>query len=70
MEELEKKLVTDRGFIDEFWSRVSDAQLSGHYVTHIAVFEELNGIYESAFGEPKFPSYDAFRMRRDRHRDK
>lgn len=66
MEELEKQLVTDSGFIAEFWRRLAAYRQTDPRITQQAVFDELNDLYEASFGEPKFASYDAFRMRRDR----
>lgn len=66
MEEIEKQLVTDSGFIEEFWRRLAAYRQTDPKVTQLAVFDELNDLYETIYGEPKFSSYDAFRMRRDR----
>lgn len=55
-------LVTDDGFIEEFWKLIRS--MPG--ATHEQVFEILNEEYRNFFGEDRFPSFDAFRKKRDR----
>lgn len=66
MEELLKQLCTDSGFIAAFWERLRDYRAQGRSVSQREVFEELNGLYEEEIGEPRFPSFTAFRLKRDR----
>jgi hypothetical protein len=60
------RLVTDAGFIREFWRRLREMRESDPSVTQEAVFDILNEEYKSIFHEYRFKSFDAFRKRRDR----
>jgi hypothetical protein len=60
------RLVTDTGFIEEFWKRLAEMRAEDPTVTQEDVYEYLNDIYREAFGEDRFKSFDAFRKRRDR----
>lgn len=63
-----KRIVTDSGFIAEFWDRLRLYRQAIPTTTHRAVFEELNALFEAEYGEPKYKSFDAFRKRRDGRR--
>ena len=60
------RLVTESGFIEAFWERLRERRRKDPSVSQEAVFEELNEEYREVFGEDRFPSFDAFRKRRDR----
>lgn len=60
------RLVTDTGFITEFWRRLREMRETDPSVTQETVFDILNEEYQDIFGEPRFPSFDAFRKCRDR----
>lgn len=55
------ELVTLKSFTKTFW-RVYAANTAGQQ----DIFYALDEIYYDRFGEHRFPSYDAFRMARDR----
>ena len=59
-------LVTDAGFIREFWRRLHEMRGADPSISQEAVFELLNEEYFAVFHEYKFSSFDAFRKRRDR----
>ena len=61
MDDSMKSLVSLEGFTAEFWREYRE---TGD--TQREVFERLNNAYHNAFGVYRFPSYDAFRMQRDR----
>lgn len=61
-----KRIVTDSGFIAEFWDRLWQYRKTEPATTHRAVYEELNALFEAEYGEPKYKSFDAFRVKRDR----
>lgn len=61
-------LVTFDGFEKEFWSNYRNYNSAGFKVSQEQVFDELNQLFDDYFGEPRFPSFDAFRKQRDRHR--
>ena len=63
---LAHKLVTNDGFITEFWRVLAEKRSEGENVTQEDVFNELNAEFSAIFGEPRFPSFDAFRKMRDR----
>lgn len=54
-------LVTLRDFTDAFWKVYSEGGRCQE-----DVYLELDSIYFERFGEHRFPSFDAFRKRRDR----
>ena len=60
------RLVSDEGFIAEFWSRLKEMRAKDPDVTQEAVFDSLNDEYYEVFGTYRFKSFDAFRKRRDR----
>ena len=66
MTDILKKLASRKGFVDEFWTRLKQYRAGGMNVTHIEVFNELNDLWETEIGEPRFPSYNAFRKYRDK----
>ena len=55
-------LVTKRGFTKAFWELYG----SGMYRSQREAYEALEVIFFEAFGENRFPSFDAFRMHRDK----
>lgn len=64
------RLVTDAGFIREFWRRLREMRETDPSVSQETAFEILDEEYRSVFGEPRFPSFDAFRKCRDRSSSK
>ena len=60
------QLVTGRGFVRVFWDELRERRAEDSTVTQRAVFDDLNDLFEETFGEPKFPSWEAFRKYRDR----
>jgi len=60
------KLVTDDGFIAEFWRRLAEMRRDNPDVTQEDVFYILNDEYREVFKEDRFKSFDAFRKRRDK----
>jgi hypothetical protein len=62
------RLVTDTGFIEEFWRRLAEMRVENPAVTQEDVYDVLNEEYRSVFGEDRFPSFDAFRKKRDRRK--
>ena len=64
------RLVTDAGFITEFWRRFREMSASDPSTTQEQVYDLLNEEFKSVFGEDRFKSFDAFRKRRDRSSSK
>lgn len=64
------RLVTRKGFEEAFWKTLRQWRAEEPKVTQRRVFEYLNDLYEETFGEPKFVSFDSFRMYRDRGKRK
>lgn len=60
------RLVTEEGFIREFWRRLAEMRQQDPLVTQEEVFNTLNEEYRNVFGEDRFRSFDAFRKRRDK----
>lgn len=61
-----KALVTRRSFIEYFYKELSARRKAGERVREEDVFEDLNNNREEYFGDPCFPSFDAFRAYRRR----
>jgi hypothetical protein len=59
------RLVTRGGFINVFWEELRRRRSSDRNVTQRDVYEELDARREEVYGEPLFPSFDAFRVYRD-----
>ena len=71
MEELNiVHLASEAGFIEAFWEHLWKARVANPLATQREVFEYLNNYYEEKVGEPRYPSFDAFRVRRDRRLQK
>ena len=62
------QMITRKGFIALFWAELSRRRRDDPTVTYEQVFQELNERYLQEFGEPRYRSYNAFRMDRDRHK--
>jgi len=60
------RLVSDEGFITEFWRRLNEMRAKDPGVTQEDVFDLLQEEYRSVFGIDRYKSFDAFRKRRDR----
>lgn len=60
------RLVTESGFIEEFWKRLRELRAANPYATQVDAYDSLNEEYRAVFGEDRFKSFDAFRKRRDR----
>lgn len=60
------RIVTDEGFLEVFWEELGKCQSQGNPVTQETVFYMLNDLYEQTYGKPKYVSFDAFRMQRNR----
>lgn len=63
-----KMLATRREFIRSFWRELHTRRRRGRKDSQEDVFDDLEDKYEETFGGPLFPSFDAFRKYRDRHR--
>lgn len=57
-----RNLISFDGFERAFWHMVS----SGEYHSQEAAFDALNDRFFDWCGEYRFPSFDAFRVKRDR----
>lgn len=59
------RMVTRDGFAREFWAELSRRRAVRQTTSRREVFDYLNGLFMSEFGEPRFPSYDTFRHSRE-----
>jgi len=64
------RLVSDEGFITEFWRRLREMRAEDPSVTQEDVYESLNDEFRSVFGCDRWKSFDAFRKARDRRYSK
>ena len=62
------RCVTRSGFLKDYWALLARLRKLEPLVTMEAVFDYLNKQYEKTFGVTRYPSYDAFRVARDRTR--
>lgn len=70
LDELTFMTVTRDGFVSAFWALLKVYYSRGEKVSHRQVFDELNDRFEAVFGEPRWPSFDAFLKYRDRNAHK
>lgn len=61
LEQLSTQMVSGCGFIAAFWTRLIEYRKADIPISQRQVFDELNDFYESRYGQPRFPSYDAFK---------
>lgn len=61
-----KRMVTGRGFSEVFWERVQADRRAGGKLTFRACYAQMELEYEAEYGEPRYPSYEAFRKARER----
>lgn len=61
-----KRMASTKGFIALFWETLIEYRKAGNGISQRKVFEQLNEEWEEEIGEPRFPSFDAFRKVRDR----
>lgn len=63
-----RSLATRKEFVGSFWRELYRRRIEGEKVSQEDVFDDLSARYEETFGEPLFPSFEAFRKYRDRRR--
>jgi len=63
-----RPLVTRRGFVRAFWRELRRRRGEDPTLTQEDIYNELEDCYREAFGEPQFPSFQAFRKWRDRRK--
>jgi hypothetical protein len=61
-----KRMVTGRGFSEVFWERIQSDRRKGGKLTFRACYAQMELEYEAEYGEPRYPSYEAFRKARER----
>lgn len=61
-----KRMVTRRGFSDVFWERIRTDRRNGGKLTFRDCYSQMELEYEAEYGEPRYPSYEAFRKARER----
>lgn len=61
-----KRMVTGRGFSEVFWERIRADRRKGGKLTFRACYAQMELEYEAEYGEPRYPSYEAFRKARER----
>lgn len=61
----DSRLVTRGAFIGVFWEELRERRKATPTVSQREVYEIIDARREEVYGEPLFPSFDAFRMYRD-----
>lgn len=67
MEEI-KQMVSRKGFIAVFWSRVQEDRAAGLETPYRQIYEGMESEYEAEYGVRRWRSYDAFRMAKNRQK--
>ena len=67
MDEL-KLMATRPGFVEVFWRRLRGARRTNSKTTWRQVFNEMEDVFQGEYGQPLWPSFDAFRQYMYRHR--
>lgn len=55
------RIATRKGFVEEFWRLLAASRREDPNISRRMVFDRLNDLYFSTFGDYLFPSYNAFR---------
>lgn len=63
-----KRMVSARGFVEVFWERITADRKAGGKLTFRDCYSQMEVEFEAAYGVSRWPSYDAFRMARERIR--
>jgi len=61
----DSRLVTRGAFVSVFWEELRERRKTTPTVSQREVYETIDTRREEVYGEPLFPSFDAFRMYRD-----
>lgn len=61
----DSRLVTRGAFVAVFWEELRRRRSGNPGITQREVYEDIDAHREEVYGEPLFPSFDAFRMYRD-----
>lgn len=62
------KMATRSGFVDVFWSRLQDLRRIGRLDTPRQIYDVMENEHEAKYGIARFPSYEAFKKYKNRHR--
>lgn len=62
------KMATRSGFVEVFWDRLRGLRRIGRMDTPKQIYEGMELEHEEKYGVFRFPTYDAFRKYKDRHR--
>ena len=68
MDEL-KLMATRPGFVEVFWRRLRGARRTNSKTTWRQVFNEMEDVFQGEYGQPLWPSFDAFRQYMKRMRN-
>ena len=63
-----KRMVSARGFVEVFWERIIASRKEGGKLTFRKCYNQMEAEFEASYGVSRWPSYDAFRMARERLR--
>lgn len=62
------KMATRSGFVEVFWCRLQGLRRIGRQDTARQIYDKMEQEHEEKYGIERFPSYEAFRKFKDRHR--
>ena len=62
------KMASRTGFLDVFWVRLQDLRRIGRTDTPQQIYNKMEQEHEAKYGIERFPSYEAFKKYKNRHR--
>lgn len=62
------KMASRNGFLDVFWVRLQDLRRIGRADTPKQIYDKMEQEHEAKYGIERFPSYEAFKKYKNRHR--
>lgn len=62
------KMASRNGFLDVFWVRLQDLRRIGRTDTPQQIYNKMEQEHEAKYGIERFPSYEAFKKYKNRHR--
>ena len=62
------KMATKPGFLEVWWDRFRKKRKSGEKDSPVQIYETMEAEYEEQYGLACFPSWEAFRKYKNRHK--
>ena len=62
------KMASRSGFLEVFWERLQGLRRIGKLDTPQQIYDRMEQEHEAKYGVERFPSYEAFKKYKNRHR--